>query len=75
MVKSSRSMLLLVCLSFLVIVSSPQNGVQADIYVGSCSPATAKDYVYNCDRKCKGLGYKSGHCGSWWWVNCWCDQD
>ncbi|XP_044730461.1 defensin ARD1-like [Chrysoperla carnea] len=73
MVKSSRSMLLLVYLSFLVIVSSPQNGVQADVQIGSCVWG-AVDYTSNCNAECIRRGYSGGHCGSAFNVNCWCEQ-
>ncbi|XP_044730463.1 defensin-like [Chrysoperla carnea] len=72
MVKNYRSMLLLVCLSFLVIVSSPQNGVQADVLIGSCVWG-GNNYVSDCNGECKRRGHRGGHCGSFWNVNCWCE--
>ncbi|KAH0555361.1 hypothetical protein KQX54_017955 [Cotesia glomerata] len=69
MAKNYRSMLLLVCLSFLVIISSPQNGAQADKLIGSCVWG-ATNYTSNCNAECKRRGFKGGHCGSFWNVNC-----
>lgn len=72
MANNYRSMLLLVCLTFLVIVSSPENGVQADKLIGSCVWG-AVNYTSNCNAECKRRGYKGGHCGSFANVNCWCE--
>ncbi|KAH0535596.1 hypothetical protein KQX54_017489 [Cotesia glomerata] len=63
MAKSYSSMLLLVCLTFLVIVSSPKNEVQADVSIGHCSPIKV-NYYSDCPGECKSRGYKGGHCGS-----------
>ncbi|KAG6444225.1 hypothetical protein O3G_MSEX003263 [Manduca sexta] len=65
-------MLLLICVTFLVIVSSPQNGVQADKLIGSCVWG-AVDYTSNCNAECVRRGFKGGHCGSFANVNCWCE--
>lgn len=73
MMKNYRSMLLLVCLSFLVIVSSPQNGAEADVHIGTCVWGGV-DYVSDCMAECKRRGYPGGHCGSFWNVNCWCEE-
>ncbi|CAH0723225.1 unnamed protein product, partial [Brenthis ino] len=72
MVQNCRSMLLLVCITFLVIVSSPRNEVQADKLIGSCVWGFV-NYTSNCNAECKRRGYKGGHCGSFANVNCWCE--
>nr|XP_021181591.2 ommochrome-binding protein [Helicoverpa armigera] len=68
MVKSYRSVFLLVCVTFLVIVSSPKNTAVADKLIGSCVWG-AVNYTSDCNGECKRRGYKGGHCGSFANVN------
>lgn len=46
--------------------------VEADVLVGSCVWG-AVNYKSNCNGECKRMGYKGGHCGSAFNVNCWCE--
>ncbi|CAD6240250.1 GSCOCT00014154001.2-RA-CDS [Cotesia congregata] len=73
MAKSCSSMLLLVCLTFLVIVSSPKNEVQADVSIGSCVWGGV-NYTSDCNGECKRRRYRGGHCGSFLNNICWCEQ-
>ncbi|CAG5081565.1 Similar to Defensin (Galleria mellonella) [Cotesia congregata] len=71
MAKSCSSMLLLVCLTFLVIVSSPKNEVQADALIGRYY-GKDKEFITDCDEECKQFGYRRGHWESFLNVKCWC---
>lgn len=72
MTKNFQTVLLLVCLTVLVIVSSPQNGAEADKLIGSCVWG-AVNYTSDCNKECKRRGHRGGHCGSFGNVNCWCE--
>ncbi|CAH0391397.1 unnamed protein product [Bemisia tabaci] len=73
MVKSMSSILLLVCVTFLVIVSSPWNAAQGDTLIGSCVWGGV-DYTSDCNGECRRRGHRGGHCGSAFNVNCWCEH-
>nr|XP_018901723.1 PREDICTED: defensin heliomicin-like [Bemisia tabaci] len=72
MTKNVNSILLMVCVTCLLIVSSPQNAAQADVLIGSCVWGGV-NYTSDCLKECKRRGYKGGHCGSALNVNCWCE--
>ncbi|XP_018901492.2 defensin [Bemisia tabaci] len=75
MVRNIHSVFLLVCVTFLVIISSPENGAEADVYIGSCNAlTTTNNYIPHCEDECRRQGFKGGHCGSFLRVNCWCEQ-
>ena len=77
MVKNIQSILFLVCVAFLMIISSVQNGVQADVQVGSCTLGV-QTTIRECIERCQSQGYKWGHCGfqrgSFLLTKCWCEQ-
>lgn len=64
--------LLVVCVTFFVIISSRQNGVQADEHIGACAEKTHRQSAKVCKAECKKLDYKTGYCGSLLWGSCWC---
>ncbi|CAK1551394.1 unnamed protein product [Leptosia nina] len=69
----ASSRLLTVCLcSLVLLLVIAQSPVDASVHIGSCVWG-ATDYFSDCRKECKNRGYKSGHCGSFWNVNCWCD--
>lgn len=68
MAKTYQIMLLLVCLSFLFMVSSLEHDDQRDVELGPCNWVTA-----DCDADCRSKGFSGGHCGSFFWDTCWCE--